>query len=116
MRNGVKKRQFGRTNKQRDALMRSLVRALVMNESITTTEAKAKVLRKVIDKVVTEGRKSTLASKRFLISYIGQDGTQKLVSDVLPRVARRSGGYTRLFHLPPRLSDGARMAKIMFSD
>jgi len=116
MRNGVKKRQFGRTNKQRDALIRSLARSLVVNNAIITTEAKAKSLRKFVDKLVTEGKKSTLTSRRFLLSYIGADGTAQMLNQIVPKMASRSGGYTRIFHLPPRLSDGARMAKITFSD
>lgn len=116
MRNGVKKRQFGRTNKQRYALIRSLARSLVLNNAIITTEAKAKSLRKFVDKLVTEGKKGTLTSRRFLVSYIGNDGTKTLVDEIVPKMQSRSGGYTRLFHVPPRLSDGARMARITFSD
>lgn len=116
MRNGVKKRQFGRTNKQRYALIRSLARSLVMSNSIITTEAKAKSLRKFVDKLVTEGKKSTLTSRRFLVSYIGNDGANMLLDSIVPKMQGRSGGYTRLYHVPPRLSDGARMAKITFSD
>ena len=107
-------RKFGRARKVRSGLMKSLALALVLNGKIQTTEAKAKSIRSLVEKMVTRGRKKTLASRRLLVSQIGTLGATKIVKDLLPKYADKAGGYTRIIKLPQRLSDGSPMAVIEF--
>lgn len=108
------KRKFGRVRKVRNALMKSLARSLVISGKITTTDAKARELRPYAEKMVTQGRLGTIASRRLLVAKIGVDGAEKLVKEVAPKYADRAGGYTRITKLPRRLSDGSLMAVIEF--
>lgn len=96
--------------------MRSLAEALVSREKITTTEAKAKELRPFVERLVTYGKKATLAHHRLIVSRLGgrTSVARKLMTELAPRYKDRSGGYTRIVKLSPRKSDGARMASIQF--
>lgn len=115
MRHHEKFRILGREKGQRSALIKSLLRSLVIHEGITTTEAKAKELRKFIEPLVTTARKNTLASRRQVISEIGDvKASKKLVEVIAPLYKTRTGGYTRVIKLPLRKSDGAKMAHIQF--
>ncbi len=112
-------RKLGRTSSQRKALLRNLVTDLIVNESIITTEAKAKELRKVADKMVTLGKKGDMNSKRRAQSYLRktmvddkQIALNKLFDDVAQRYADRNGGYTRIIKLAPRRGDNAMQVKI----
>jgi len=106
---------LGREKGQRVALVRSLVRSLVLHEGITTTETKAKELRKYIEPMVTMAKKGTLASRRLLIARMDDaKAAKKLVDVIAPQYATRNGGYTRVIKLPIRKSDGAKMAHIQF--
>lgn len=107
-------RKFGRVRKVRSGLMKSLAVSLVMSGKIKTTEAKARELRPMIEKMVTIGRTGTLASKKSIISKIGKESADKLVKDIAPKYTGRAGGYTRITKLPARLSDGSLMAIIEF--
>lgn len=108
-------RVFGREKNQRNALMRSLMRSLVIHESITTTEAKAKELRKFIEPLVTKAKTNTLATRRLLAADIGDStAAKKLVEVIAPAHKDRKGGYTRVVKLPLRKTDGAKMASIQF--
>ncbi|HVU06212.1 MAG TPA: 50S ribosomal protein L17 [Thermodesulfobacteriota bacterium] len=115
MRHHEKFRILGREKGQRAALVRSLVRSLIIHEGITTTEAKAKELRKFIEPMVTKAKNGTLASRRLLVSRIGDaKAAKKLVEVIAPAHKARTGGYTRVIKLPLRKSDGAKMAHIQF--
>ncbi len=108
-------RKFGRETDQRRALLRSLTEGLLTHGRITTTEAKAKELRPYIEKLITTGRKGTLASTRFLIAQLGTVArAMKLTRDVAPKYTERKGGYTRIIKLPKRTIDGSPMALIEF--
>lgn len=110
-----KKRKFGREMNQRDALVRSLARSLVLHNSITTTTAKAKELRPFVEKLVTKAKTGTLASRRLIITKIGGEREAKiLVENVAPKYAKRNGGYLRIVKLPSRKLDAAPMAVIEF--
>lgn len=109
-----KNRKFGRVKNQRTALMKSLVSALINHESIQTTEAKAKELRPMVEKLVTRAKTGTVASRRILSSRIGPRATKKLVDDIAPKYKSRSGGYTRITKLETKRSDAAKMAQIEF--
>jgi large subunit ribosomal protein L17 len=114
MKHHSKNRKFGRPTAQRKALLRSLMRSLVMSERIQTTEAKAKELRPVIEKMVTRAKSGSLVARREAVSAIGEDMGKKLMDDIAPRYAERNGGYTRVVKLPLRQSDAAKMAMIEF--
>ncbi|MBA3733036.1 50S ribosomal protein L17 [Patescibacteria group bacterium] len=105
-------RKFGRVKKVRDALMKSLALSLVVNGKIKTTDAKARELRPLIEKMITQGREGTVASRRALITKIGIIGAEKLAKDISPKYKERAGGYTRITKLPARISDGSLMAII----
>ncbi|MBI2063413.1 MAG: 50S ribosomal protein L17 [Candidatus Yanofskybacteria bacterium] len=114
MNHGRKNRKFGRETKQRKALLRDLTVALIENGKITTTQAKAKSLRVGVEKLITKGKNKNLAATRLLVSQLGAKYAKKLTTELADRFANRHGGYTRIINLPPRLSDGARMAIIEF--
>lgn len=103
-------RKFGRERKVRNGLMKSLALALVLEGKIKTTDAKARELRPMVEKMITTGRLGTVASRRNLVSQIGAMGADKITKDISPRYADRKGGYTRITKLPARVSDGSLMA------
>ncbi|HEY4505397.1 MAG TPA: 50S ribosomal protein L17 [Candidatus Paceibacterota bacterium] len=107
-------RKFGRVKKVRDGLMKSLALSLVLKEKIKTTDAKARELRPMAEKLITLGRLGTVASRRLLVSRIGVLGAEKIVKDLAPKYKGRAGGYTRITKLQARLSDGSLIAVIEF--
>ncbi len=114
MRHLKKGRKFGRTRDQRKALFRTLAYQLVMHERLKTTEAKAKELKPMIEKLVTAAKAGTLASRRLLGARLPEAAAKELAVRVAPRLKDRRGGYTRITKLAPRKSDGSRMAIIEF--
>lgn len=107
-------RSFNRPTKQRKALLKSLARALVMEEKIKTTEMKAKELRPYVERLITYGKKGTLSDRRRLSAIVGKDASLKIFSELAPRFEKRSGGYTRITKLSPRKGDASPMAYIEF--
>jgi large subunit ribosomal protein L17 len=100
---------------QRDALMRSLARNLINEGRITTTLAKAKSLRPMVEKLVTKAKTGTLASRRLVNSRVqGEKETKELFDTIAKKYADRKGGYTRIVKLPRRELDAAEMAMIEF--
>ena len=113
--------KLGRTSSQRKALLRDLVTDLIINDRITTTEAKAKELRKVDDRMITLAKKDTLESRRRAASFVrfeqadeNHNALQKLFAVIGPRYTDRNGGYTRIIKTTPRRGDAAPMAIIEF--
>lgn len=96
--------------------MRSLARALVLEEKISTTESKAKALRPFIERLVTYAKKNTLASRRLAKMKLGDDAAvKKLFAAIGPRYAERKGGYTRVVKRARRgVNDARKLAYIMF--
>lgn len=96
--------------------MRSLARSLIIHERISTTEAKAKELRPLIEKIITQGRKDTVANRRLVSSRLGgdQEATKKVFSALSPRYASRNGGYTRIIKRSATATDGRKTAYIAF--
>ncbi len=114
-------RKLGRNSAQRKALLRDLVTDLIINEQIETTLLKAKELQKLADKMITLGKKGTLAARRQAAEMIrfekdeeGQFAIQKLFNDIAPKYQDRNGGYTRVLKTGPRRGDNAPMALIQF--
>ncbi len=108
------KKRFGLKRDQRRAMMASICRALVLNEKIKTTEAKAKEVRPLIEKMVTRAKKEGIHNRRILASRTSDEVAEKLVKEIAPRYKDRSGGYTRIIKTSPRFEDSARMAIIEF--
>ena len=114
MRHHVKNRTLHRDKRQRTALLRSLARSLVMHEGINTTVAKAKELRPYIERLVTNSKKNTLASRRSIASILGNDveTVKKLHDTLATRYSARPGGYTRIVRLGrvgKRVGESARI-------
>lgn len=113
MRHRVKGRRLSRPTGHRIALYRNLMADLLRYEKIVTTEAKAKEVQSLVEKAITLSKQGNLHARRRAISYIGDTKVvEKMFDDIGPRYADRSGGYTRLVKLGPRLGDGAPMAQL----
>ena len=114
MRGLNKGRKFSRKIGPRKALLRVLVNNFLVHEKIKTTEAKAKELRSIVEKMVTRARDASVADRRILVKELTSKMTKKIVEEIAPRYKERKGGYTRIIKLGPRNSDGAKMAIIEF--
>lgn len=94
-------------------MLNTLAAQLFEHERVNTTEAKAKALRPVAEKMITFAKRGDLAARREVLKQItDRDVVHKLFSDIGPRFAERDGGYTRILKLGPRRGDGAPMARI----
>ena len=110
-------RKLGRTTAHRNAMLRGMVTYLLENGSIETTLTRAKEVRSVAEKMITLGKKNTLASRRAALAYITkEDVVSKLFSEIAPAYASRNGGYTQIYKLGPRRGDAAEMALIKLVD
>jgi large subunit ribosomal protein L17 len=108
-------RKFGRNTAQRQALLRQLAISMILHERITTTEAKAKELRPVVEKLVTIAREDTHANRHLIMRKLDHPlAMAKLFEVIAPRYEGVNGGYTRISKLEPRRGDGAPMALIEF--
>src|SRR5882762_3358277 len=111
MKNQIFGRQLQRDTHERKALFNSLMSALIVHESIKTTEAKAKAIKGQIEKFVTKAKTDSQAQRR-LQAHFSHDVLQKLLNDVAPRFVNRPGGYTRIIRLGKRLRDNAKMVML----
>ena len=104
-------RKLGRNNKHRRSMLASLTKQLILNESIETTETRAKEVRKCFDKMVTYGKKNTLVTRRLALAFLNNDEAcvNKVFSELAPRFATRNGGYTRIIKTTERKGDNALM-------
>jgi large subunit ribosomal protein L17 len=110
-------RKFGRNPSQRKALLRQLAISMILHERITTTEAKAKTLRPIVEKLITIAREDTAAHRHLVMTKIDHpSATAKLFELLAPRFTTTPGGYTRISKLEPRRGDAAPMALIEFVD
>ena len=124
-------RKLGRTSSQRKALLRDLTTDLLINGRITTTEARAKEVRKTTDKMITLGKRGDLAARRQAAAFVRnevadviedgdnvkvQSALQELFDDVAPRFAERNGGYTRILKTVQRRGDAAQLVILELVD
>jgi len=117
MRHAVRGRKLGRTTSHRRAMFRNQLSSLVQHERIETTLPKAKELRPLAEKMVTQGKRGTLHARRQVRRWVSDRYlVKKLFDDIAPRFTEREGGYTRILKLGPRNGDGAEMALIEFVD
>ncbi len=110
-----KGRRFGGDAAHQKAMMANLVASLIAAEGIVTTEAKAKALRPIAEKLVTKAKKGGLHNHRQVVSFLrDREMASKLFDEIGPRYDDRPGGYTRILKLGPRQGDNAPMARIEF--
>ena len=106
-------RKLGRPTDHRMAMLRAMVTYLLENGRIETTVTRAKEVRPLAEKMITLGKKNTLASKRQALSFITkEDVVKKLFDEIAPKYAERNGGYTRIIRIGVRRGDNAEMAII----
>ena len=110
-------RKLGMPTDQRRAMLRNQVTSFLENGKITTTVTRAKETRSMAEKMITLGKKGTLAARRQALAYITkEDVVTKLFSEIAPKYAERNGGYTRIYKLGERRGDGAQMAILELVD
>jgi len=113
LRHSIAGRKLGRPTAHRWALYRNLVADLVKYEKIVTTEAKAKEIRSLAEKMITLGKEGNLASRRRALAFITDKKlVDKIFNELAPRYVERPGGYTRIVKLGRRVGDGARLAQV----
>ncbi len=113
----MSQRKLGLKSSQRKAVLKNSVISLIESEKITTTEVRAKEIRKMMDKMITLGKKGDLHSRRQAMAFITSDSAvDKLFSDLAGRYADRQGGYTRIIKTGYRKGDGAPMAILELVD
>lgn len=117
MENRIIARKLGRNASHRRATFANLSTELILHKRLTTTEAKAKEMKRVFEKLITKAKKGTLHSQREVFKLIkNKEAIKTLFTDVISKTADRNGGYTRVIKLPPRLGDAAKMALIELVD
>ncbi len=113
MKHGVSGRRFDMPTAQRIAMFRSLVTQVLKHDSIQTTEARAKEVKPLVDKMVTLGKRGTLHARRQALAYVYEPAVvERLFDEIAPRYTARPGGYTRVMKIGPRKGDGAMMAQL----
>ena len=106
-------RKLGRTTEHRMAMLRAMVTFLLENGRIETTVARAKEVAPLCEKMITLGKKNTLATRRQAMAFVTKEAVvAKLFSEIAPKYAERNGGYTRIIKTGPRRGDCAEMATI----
>lgn len=108
-------RKLGRPTDQRKAMLRNLVTSFFKAEDgrMVTTEARAKEVRSLAEKMITLAKRGDLHARRQVLSFITEEEVvNKLFSDIAPKYAERNGGYTRLIKMGPRRGDAAEMVII----
>jgi large subunit ribosomal protein L17 len=111
MRHGKSGRRLGRKTSHREAMFRNMVTSFFQHEKITTTDAKAKEIRSIAEKMITLGKKGDLHATRLAASYIREKSVvTKLFSTIAPRYKERAGGYTRIIKLGVRQGDAAPLS------
>ena len=114
MRHHHKGRSFGRDHDERVALIRGLAKSLILHGRISTTDAKARELRPIIEKLITTSRVDTVANRRLVSARLGNDNeiVKKLFAEIAPRYLERPGGYTRITKRSKTATDGRKTAYI----
>ncbi len=104
-------RKLGRDNKHRRSMLATMTKQVVMNESITTTDTRAKEVRKFVEKMITYGKKGDLVARRKALAFLHNDKAvvDKIFNDLAKRYENRNGGYTQILKLSERRGDDALM-------
>ena len=115
MKKRIKQRTIGRKTGPRNALQKSLLRSLILAGKIQTTQAKAKDISPLAEKLVSKAKKGKMSQVRQLSGLLGNEAAKKLIEEIAPRYQERKGGYTRVIKLQPRRSDASPRAIIEFT-
>jgi len=107
-------RKLGRESRKRRSILAGLTKTVILNESVVTTEARAKEVRKFVDKMITYGKRGTLVSRRKALAFVHNDNevVKKVFDDLAKRYESRNGGYTRIIKLNERVGDDALEVKL----
>ena len=107
-------RKLRRESRHRRSILSNITRDVIMNESVVTTEARAKEVRKFVDKMITYGKKGTLVSRRKALAFLynDKDVVNKVFNELAKRYETRNGGYTRIIKLKERVGDDALQVKL----
>ena len=107
-------RKLNRETRQRRSILAGLTKTVLLNESVVTTEARAKEVRKFVDKMITYGKRGTLVSRRKALAFLhnDKDVVNKIFNELATRYETRNGGYTRIIKLSERRGDDALEVKI----
>ena len=117
MRHKVSGKKLGRDIKRRKALFKNLITSFISHGEIKTTEAKAKAVKGLVDKLMTKAKKGTLHTKRQVLSFLAQkQPVEKLFKEIAPRFKNRQSGFTRTIKLGPRRGDNALMVLMEWTD
>ena len=110
----AKYRRLNREKSIRRSILAGLTKDAILNESIVTTEARAKEVRKFVDKMITYGKRGTLVSRRKALAFLNNDNqvVEKVFNDLAKRYETRNGGYTRIIKLKERVGDDALTVKL----
>jgi large subunit ribosomal protein L17 len=117
MRHQKTRHKLSRSSSHRKALLMNLCKEVIEHERIKTTEAKAKAVKPIAEKMITLGRRGDIAARRQAVAYLrSKDVVHKLFAEVAPRFADRPGGYSRIVKLGPRAGDAADMVYLELVD
>ena len=107
-------RKLGRETRQRRSILAGLTKTVIMNGYVVTTEARAKEVRKFVDKMITYGKNGTLVSRRKALAFLHNDKevVSKVFNDLAKRYENRNGGYTRIIKIKERVGDDALTVKL----
>ena len=107
-------RKLGRESRKRRSILAGLTKTVILNESVVTTEARAKEVRKFVDKMITYGKRGTLVSRRKALAFLNNDNevVTKVFTELAKRYESRNGGYTRIIKLKERVGDDALTVKL----
>ena len=107
-------RKLGRETRIRRSILAGLTKDVIMHESVVTTEARAKEVRKFVEKMITYGKRGTLVSRRKALAFLhnDKDVVSKVFNELVPKYQDRNGGYTRIIKLKERIGDDALMVRL----
>ena len=111
-------RKLGRESRIRRSILAGITKDVIMNEGVTTTEARAKEVRKFVDKMITYGKDGSLVARRNALAFLHNDKAvvNKIFNELAPRYAERNGGYTRIIKLTERKGDDALTVRLELVD
>ena len=111
-------RKLGRESRIRRSILAGITKDVIMNEHVVTTEARAKEVRKFVDKMITYGKDGSLVARRKALAFLHNDTkvVNKIFNELAPRYAERNGGYTRIIKLKERVGDDALTVRLELVD
>lgn len=111
-------RKLGRESRIRRSILAGITKDVIMNEAVVTTEARAKEVRKFVDKMITYGKDGSLVARRKALAFLHNDKAvvSKVFNELAPRYAERKGGYTRIIKLTERKGDDALTVRLELVD